>query len=201
MTGPDFEQAGQFVAATARVLDRRRFGRLFGPDGPGPVRDAVAAYRNPDGGFGHALEPDGRCPGSQPLAIALALATLDEAGAWDGELAQGALGWLELHAPAAGGVVEADPSIARGQGVRPVRPAHPRPGPGHPGPGRARGDPHPAGLRAAAHLAGPRPVPARRHRRAPGPPGRGAAARRRLDVQLAGLVSGRGRRLARLDHG
>ena len=40
---------------------------------PQPVRDAVAAYRNPDGGFGQALEPDGRCPGSQPPAVALAL--------------------------------------------------------------------------------------------------------------------------------
>lgn len=111
MSTPDFAAAAQFVAATGRVLDRRRFGRLFGTDGPQPVRDAVAAYRNPDGGFGHALEPDGRCPGSQPLAMALALATLDEAGAWDGDLVNGALGWLELHAPAAGGTVEADPSI------------------------------------------------------------------------------------------
>ena len=112
MSTPDFAAAEQFLAATGRVLDRRRFARLFGPDGPEPVRDAVAAYRNPDGGFGHALEPDGRSPGSQPLAIALALATLDESGAWDDGLARGALGWLELHAPAAGGVVEADPSIA-----------------------------------------------------------------------------------------
>ena len=75
------------------------------------MRDAVAAYRNPDGGFGHALEPDGRCPGSQPLAIALALATLDEAGAWDDELVLGTSGGWKVHAPAAGGVVEADPSI------------------------------------------------------------------------------------------
>ena len=35
---------------------------------------------------------------------------------------------------------------------------------------------------------------------APGPPGRGAAGGRRLDVQLAGLVTGRDGRLARLDH-
>jgi hypothetical protein len=111
MTAPDFEAAAQFLASTGRVLDRRRFGRLFGTDGPEPVRDAVAAYRNPDGGFGHALEPDGRCPGSQPLAIALALATLDEAGAWDDDLVQGACGWLERHAPAAGGAVAFDPSI------------------------------------------------------------------------------------------
>ena len=111
MTAADFEAAAQFLASTGRVLDRRRFGRLFGTDGPEPVRDAVAAYRNPDGGFGHALEPDGRCPGSQPLAIALALATLDEAGAWDDDLVQGACGWLERHAPAAGGAVAFDPSI------------------------------------------------------------------------------------------
>jgi hypothetical protein len=111
MTSADFDAAAQFLAGTGRVLDRRRFGRLFGTDGPAPVRDAVAAYRNSDGGFGQALEPDGRCPGSQPLAIALALATLDEAGAWDDDLVQGACGWLQLHAPAAGGVAEADPCV------------------------------------------------------------------------------------------
>ena len=72
--------AAQFLAASGRVLDRRRFERLFAGGPAGYVRDAVAAYRNPDGGFGHALEPDGRCPGSQPLAIQFALETLDEAG-------------------------------------------------------------------------------------------------------------------------
>ena len=69
------------------------------------MRDAVAAYRNPDGGFGHALEPDGRCPGSQPLAIEFALGTLDEADAWDDGLVRGALGWLQANAPAEGGAV------------------------------------------------------------------------------------------------
>src|SRR5207237_6200094 len=73
MTSPDIEAAEQFLAANARVLERRRFERLFRGGDAGPVRDAVAAYRNPDGGFGHALEPDGRCPGSQPLAIDFAL--------------------------------------------------------------------------------------------------------------------------------
>ena len=46
---------------------------------PASSVDAVAAYRNPDGGFGHALEPDGRCPGSQALAIDFALRVLLEA--------------------------------------------------------------------------------------------------------------------------
>ena len=60
MNAPDFDAAATFVAANARVIDRRRFERLFGDGDAQPVRDAVAAYRNADGGFGHALEPDCR---------------------------------------------------------------------------------------------------------------------------------------------
>src|SRR5215213_7159325 len=89
------DAARAFIAAHARVLDRRRFERLFDGGEAGPVRDAVAAYRNADGGFGHALEPDGRCPGSQPAAMQLALRVLDECDAWDEDLVGGALGWLD----------------------------------------------------------------------------------------------------------
>jgi hypothetical protein len=108
---PDIDAARQFIAAHARILDRRRFERLFdGGDAP-PVRDAVAAYRNPDGGFGHGLEPDGRAPGSQPAAVELALRALHEADAWDRELVEGACDWLERDAPAEGGAGFVDPSI------------------------------------------------------------------------------------------
>ena len=106
---PDFDAAHRFLAATARVLDRRRFERLFLGGAAGPVRDAVLAYRNPDGGFGHALEPDGRGDGTQPLAIQLALQTLEEAGAWDDAVARDVLGWLAGHAPAEGGAVTFEP--------------------------------------------------------------------------------------------
>src|SRR6201991_2663174 len=94
MKTPDFNAAAGFVAANARVLARRRFERLF-EDGPAaPVRDAVAAYRNDDGGFGHALEPDCRAPGSQPAAVAMALSMMNETDAWDGGLVRGACDWL-----------------------------------------------------------------------------------------------------------
>jgi hypothetical protein len=103
MNAPDFNAAAAFVAANARVLDRRRFQRLF-EDGPAaPVRDAVAAYRNDDGGFGHALEPDCRAPGSQPAAAEMALRIMDETDAWDEALVQGACDWLAAVAPAEGG--------------------------------------------------------------------------------------------------
>src|ERR671933_948390 len=110
METSQLDSAAQFLAAHARVLDRRRFERLF-QDGPGePVRDAVAAYRNADGGFGHALEPDGRTSGSQPAAIALALETLDEADAWDEELVAGACEWLAANAPEEGGATFVEPT-------------------------------------------------------------------------------------------
>lgn len=103
MTSYDFDAAAHFLAANGRVLDRRRFERLFGGGDARPVRDAVAAYRNADGGFGHALEPDGRTPGSQPAAVQMALRVMHEADAWDDELATGACDWLESTAPADGG--------------------------------------------------------------------------------------------------
>ena len=101
---PDVDAAARFLAANARVLDRRRFERLFSGGDARPVRDAVAAFRNSDGGFGHALEPDGRTPASQPAAVMMALDTLDEADAWDEELVAGACAWLAANAAAEGEV-------------------------------------------------------------------------------------------------
>ena len=111
MTTPDLDAAARFLAGHARVLDRRRFERLFLDGDARPVRDAVAAFRNPDGGFGHALEPDGRTPASQPAAVAMALDTLDEADAWDEELVAGACEWLEANAPAEGGASFVEPTV------------------------------------------------------------------------------------------
>ena len=111
MTTPDIAKAVQFLAANARVLDRRRYERLFEQGGAQPVRDAVAAYLNPDGGFGQALEPDGRAPASQPAAVELALRILHETDVWDGDLAAGACAWLEATAPAGGGAAFVDPGL------------------------------------------------------------------------------------------
>jgi hypothetical protein len=112
MNAPDFDAAAAFIAANARVVDRRRFQRMFGDGGPAPVRDAVAAYRNDDGGLGHALEPDCRAPGSQPLAVDMGLRILDETDAWDEGLVLGACDWLAAVAPGEGGAAFAEPTIS-----------------------------------------------------------------------------------------
>jgi hypothetical protein len=111
MSIPDMNAAEQFLAAHGRVLDWRRFERLFRDAAAGPVRDAVAAYRTNDGGFGYGLEPDGRAPGGQGAAMEQALRILHEADAWDGELVAGACDWLQANAPEAGGVAFVEPSI------------------------------------------------------------------------------------------
>ena len=113
MKSPDIGQAVQFLAANARVVDRRSYERLFEGGSAQPVRNAVAAYRNPDGGFGQALEPDGRAPASQPAAVELALRILHQTNAWDEDLVAGACAWLEATAPAGGGVVFVDASVDR----------------------------------------------------------------------------------------
>jgi len=112
MNAPDFDAAAAFIATNARVIDRRRFQRLFGDDDAQPVRDAVAAYRNADGGFGHALEPDCRAPGSQSLAVEMALRIMDETDAWDEALVRGACDWLAAVAPAEGGAAFVEPTLA-----------------------------------------------------------------------------------------
>jgi hypothetical protein len=68
------DKAAEFIATHARLLDRRRFELTAGGDGTAggdataPVLAALAGYGNPDGGYGHGLEPDLRTATSQPCA-------------------------------------------------------------------------------------------------------------------------------------
>jgi hypothetical protein len=62
----DLAAAADFLAGSARLLDRRRFDVLFDGGSADPLFAAVDAYRNPDGGYGWGLEPDLRSRTSQP---------------------------------------------------------------------------------------------------------------------------------------
>jgi hypothetical protein len=72
--------AAAFLAGNARLIDRRRFDLVTGQGGGAAVLAALAAYRNPDGGFGWALEPDLRSPESQPAGAQHAFEVLAEVG-------------------------------------------------------------------------------------------------------------------------
>jgi hypothetical protein len=100
----DLHAAEQFVHANARVLERHLLAVLL-HDGPGAaVVDALRAYRNSDGGFGFALEPDVRDPFSQPAATLDALRVLREAGASTDPMVKGAASWVASVANPDGGV-------------------------------------------------------------------------------------------------
>jgi hypothetical protein len=62
----DLQAASDFMATHARPLDRRRFDVVLHGAPPDGALAALAAYRNPDAGFGWGLEPDLRASESQP---------------------------------------------------------------------------------------------------------------------------------------
>ena len=96
--------AEAFVLREARLLDRRRFDHRFRGGSAGAVLEALTPYRNDDGGFGNALEPDLRGPSSQPVPLEHALSILDEIGLFDEAIVGSACDWLVSVTPAEGGV-------------------------------------------------------------------------------------------------
>ncbi|ADD44723.1 hypothetical protein [Stackebrandtia nassauensis] len=106
-----FAAARRYLSLNARLLERRRFDVVFG-DGPRePVLHVLRGYQNPDGGFGHALEPDLRGDGSQPQPAELALWILDEVGGFDDAMVARLGDWLAANSGDDGGVPFVLPSV------------------------------------------------------------------------------------------
>jgi hypothetical protein len=64
----DLDAVPRFMAAHARLLDRRRLDVVLHDAPPDGVLAALSGYRNADGGYGWGLEPDLRAGESQPGA-------------------------------------------------------------------------------------------------------------------------------------
>jgi hypothetical protein len=83
----DLASAIAFTTTYARVLDRHRLRLLLDPGDHAAtvqVLDALAAYRNADGGYGWGLEPDLRSTESQPGPALHAFEVWVEAGSQRG---------------------------------------------------------------------------------------------------------------------
>src|ERR1700737_195747 len=100
----DVDSAERFMLANARLLDRHRLAVLLHGAPVAPVLDALRAYRNPGGGFGHGLEPDVRAPESEPVATLHALEVLGEIAALDDPMVADAAAWVASIADPDGGV-------------------------------------------------------------------------------------------------
>ena len=107
--------AERYLTLNARLIDRLRFAYLFRGGSPTAVRTALSAYANPDGGFGHALEPDLRGASSQPQPVEVALHLLDETTtgdeSFDGPLVRAACDYLMRISTADGGVPFVLPTV------------------------------------------------------------------------------------------
>jgi hypothetical protein len=107
MSKPRFDDARGFLYAEGRLLERRMFATLFEEAGPAGVLDALRGYRNPDGGFGHGLEPDKRVPDSQPLDVEVAFQAMDAVDRVDPDLVGPACDFLQGLGPGVGCVTAA----------------------------------------------------------------------------------------------
>jgi hypothetical protein len=100
-----FDTGRAFLDREGRLIERRLAAVLFDGEDPAGVVDAVRAYRNPDGGFGHGLEPDKRCPASLPIDVESALEILLTSGAPHlDDLVRSACDWLASVAAPDGAV-------------------------------------------------------------------------------------------------
>ncbi|WP_018657358.1 hypothetical protein [Actinomadura flavalba] len=106
----DVDAARRFTTAHARQLDRRRFAALLGEPDPAALLAALNAHRNPDGGYGHALEPDLRAPESQPAGAQHAFETFSEFTGGAAE-ARALADWLASVTLADGGLPFALPLV------------------------------------------------------------------------------------------
>jgi hypothetical protein len=104
--------AERFVLANGRLLDRHRLAVLLHDAPVAPVLQTLRAYRNLDGGFGHALEPDVRAPDSEPAATLHALEVLAEIDALDDPMVAEAAAWIATIANADGGLPFVLPTAA-----------------------------------------------------------------------------------------
>lgn len=108
----DLDAAERFVLANARLLERHRLAILVHGAPPDRALDALRAYRNPDGGFGNALEPDVRAPDSEPASTLHALEVLVGIDAIGDPIVAEAGAWIATIAASDGGVPFVMPTAA-----------------------------------------------------------------------------------------
>ena len=108
----DFDSARMFIYANGRLLEQHVYAHLFEKASNSPAVAALLAYQNDDGGFGHGLEPDKRCPDSQPLDVAVALECLATVGANATDVVMRACDYLTTVADDRGAVPILLPSVA-----------------------------------------------------------------------------------------
>jgi hypothetical protein len=114
----DLDAASDFMAAHARLLDRRRFDVILNGGPPDGALAALGAYRNRDGGYSWGLEPDLRDTRSQPAPALHAFEVFEDIAPATTPRAVELCDWLESVTLADGGLPFALP-VDRSAGCAP----------------------------------------------------------------------------------
>ena len=93
----DFHRIERWMRRNARPLEFALWNFHFDHGNKKNVLDALSAFQNEDGGFGHALEADSHNPLSSPLQTADAIEIIESIGGCSAEtpMIQGILGYLQ----------------------------------------------------------------------------------------------------------
>lgn len=91
------EKARHYVYGSGVLYERALFGYLFDGRPLAQVHQCLRAYKNPDGGWGHDLEHDIKCPESHPLALEFLLTFNRSFGLPLDGLLEGAAAWVEAN--------------------------------------------------------------------------------------------------------
>jgi hypothetical protein len=93
-----FKAAHAFVDQTGRPLDAALIRHRLGEGSAEAVLAALSPFQNPNGGFGHGLEPDIPGPASSALASSIGLRLLARVDApADHTMVAGVIAWLDAN--------------------------------------------------------------------------------------------------------
>lgn len=91
------DKARDFVFKNGQLWERALFSYLFDNGSLEHLHKCLRAYKNEDGGFGHGLEHDIKCPDSNPLALEFLLGVVRDTGIPAGDILEDTPEWVERN--------------------------------------------------------------------------------------------------------
>ncbi|ASS76007.1 hypothetical protein CIG75_14235 [Tumebacillus algifaecis] len=91
------DKTREFVFKHGALWERSLFSYLFDGGSLQHLHHSLLAYKNEDGGFGHGMEHDIKCPDSNPLALEFLLTVVRETGIPAGNLFDNSSAWVERN--------------------------------------------------------------------------------------------------------
>ena len=91
----DIDKARQYIHANGLLWERALWDYLFDGGSLVRVHQTLLNYKNADGGFGHGLEHDLKCPQSNPLQLEFLLTIIRDSDLPVGRILSGTSDWVE----------------------------------------------------------------------------------------------------------